>query len=75
MERLISYTWPGNIRELSNAMERAVIMCTGNVIFPEDLPEDIVHTEELKRDLLGNKMVDGNGLTKKKGMRRGRDRR
>ncbi len=37
-------------------------MCTGNVIFPEDLPEDIVHAGEPKRDLLDDKMVDGNGL-------------
>ena len=35
---LKSYSWPGNIRELKNAVERAVIMCDGPLISPEDLP-------------------------------------
>ncbi|MCI0422856.1 MAG: sigma-54 dependent transcriptional regulator [Acidobacteria bacterium] len=34
---LESYRWPGNIRELQNCMERAVIMCEGTEIFPKDL--------------------------------------
>jgi two-component system response regulator AtoC len=38
MALLESHNWPGNIRELSNTIERAVIMSTGIVIFPEDLP-------------------------------------
>lgn len=38
LSRLQAHQWPGNIRELSNVMERAVIMSTGMVIFPEDLP-------------------------------------
>ncbi|AWK84998.1 acetoacetate metabolism transcriptional regulator AtoC [Azospirillum thermophilum] len=41
MERLLAYHWPGNIRELSNAMERAVVMSTGKMIVAEDLPEHI----------------------------------
>ncbi len=32
MRRLISYAWPGNIRELQNVVERAVILSTGNVL-------------------------------------------
>ncbi len=32
-----SYDWPGNIRELQNCMERAVIMCEGVEIVPDDL--------------------------------------
>lgn len=43
LAQLEAYPWPGNIRELSNAMERAVIMSTGFVIFPDDLPETITH--------------------------------
>jgi two-component system, NtrC family, response regulator AlgB len=35
---LLSYPWPGNIRELRNAMERAVIVCPGPSIEPETLP-------------------------------------
>lgn len=32
------YPWPGNIRELENAIERGVIVCQGNVLTREDLP-------------------------------------
>ena len=32
------YSWPGNIRELRNAMERAVLLCRGELILPEHLP-------------------------------------
>jgi formate hydrogenlyase transcriptional activator len=32
MDRLLSYTWPGNIRELQNIMERAVVLCEGSVL-------------------------------------------
>jgi DNA-binding NtrC family response regulator len=36
--RLRAYSWPGNIRELRNVMERAVAICPGQVIGPEHLP-------------------------------------
>ena len=35
---MIKYAWPGNIRELKNAVESAVVMCTGDEIKLEDLP-------------------------------------
>ncbi len=35
---LQNYNWPGNIRELENAIERAVIMSRGEYILPSDLP-------------------------------------
>jgi DNA-binding NtrC family response regulator len=38
LDRLRSYAWPGNIRELRNAIERAVVMCTEPAILPEHLP-------------------------------------
>lgn len=37
MERLQEYDWPGNIRELENILERAVILSQGQEIGPEDL--------------------------------------
>ncbi len=38
---LVNYDWPGNIRELENAMERAVVLGAGEMIRLEDLPEGI----------------------------------
>jgi DNA-binding NtrC family response regulator len=36
--RLYAYEWPGNIRELRNCIESAVVMCQSNVITVDDLP-------------------------------------
>jgi two-component system response regulator AtoC len=41
LQMLQNYNWPGNIRELSNAMERSMIFCNGEVIDIPDLPSDI----------------------------------
>ncbi|MCR4954490.1 MAG: sigma-54 dependent transcriptional regulator [Treponema sp.] len=38
---MIKYAWPGNIRELKNAVESAVVMCTGDEIKLEDLPRSL----------------------------------
>lgn len=38
LNKLVSYTWPGNIRELENVIERAVILCKGKMIEPVDIP-------------------------------------
>jgi Nif-specific regulatory protein len=45
MEKLIAYGWPGNIRELKNAMERAMVMGNGRQIMPGDLP---IHGERFE---------------------------
>jgi len=37
-EKLQDYSWPGNVRELQHTMERAVILCEGNVLKPGDFP-------------------------------------
>ena len=41
MESLKAHEWPGNIRELRNAVERAVILCDGDLILREHLPPDL----------------------------------
>lgn len=43
---LSSHLWPGNIRELQNAVERATIVATGNVIGLSDLPSHITRTKK-----------------------------
>jgi two-component system nitrogen regulation response regulator GlnG len=40
LERLHEHDWPGNIRELRNVLERAVLMAHGSVLLPEHLPLD-----------------------------------
>jgi two-component system response regulator AtoC len=36
---LLEYSWPGNVRELENTIERAMVLCDGDVIDAHDLPE------------------------------------
>ena len=55
MER---YSWPGNIRELENAIERAVILCLGHQIMAEDLPGELSNGSD------GNlQLTIGQGMT------------
>lgn len=46
--RLLSYDWPGNIRELENCIEGMVAMSEGMVLTEEDLPQEIRGTESEK---------------------------
>ncbi|HEY4195295.1 MAG TPA: sigma-54 dependent transcriptional regulator [Mucilaginibacter sp.] len=48
IEKLEAYTWPGNIRELKNVIERAVILCDGNELDETLLPYDIQHLQPIK---------------------------
>jgi two-component system response regulator PilR (NtrC family) len=41
MRRFVGYTWRGNIRELENAIERAMIFADDDIIRAQDLPEDL----------------------------------
>jgi two-component system response regulator AtoC len=45
LKLLINYSWPGNIRELSNSIQRALLFCDGEKISPSDLPLDITHQQ------------------------------
>lgn len=51
LEQLITYEWPGNVRQLENVMERAVVLAHGNVIGLEQLhlPDE---DQEDQEDLL-----------------------
>jgi Nif-specific regulatory protein len=45
IDMLMSYHWPGNVRELENTLERAVLMCDGQVIHGHHLPPSLQTAE------------------------------
>lgn len=69
IEKLRSYHWPGNIRELQHTIEKAVILCEGNTIRPKDIlvkqswqPQaPVVNLEEVERQVIENAILLNNG--------------
>lgn len=63
-KQFLEYQWPGNVRELQHSIEKAVIMCDNNFLFPEDfffkssphpvLPnDDMLQTlEDMEREMI-----------------------
>ena len=41
LDILMGFHWPGNVRQLENVIERAVVLCTGDTISPQFLPEEV----------------------------------
>lgn len=60
MKYLIEYSYPGNIRELKNIIERMVILSSDKVIDVKDLPLEI----KMKSDTIENKTITGVGPLK-----------
>ena len=82
MQVLLSYSWKGNIRELKNAIERAMILCEGNIIQTSDLPsllssgKELVGEEDNLKEILREyekghiiKVLDKTGYDKKEAAR------
>ncbi len=42
MEKLLDYSWPGNVRQLESAIERAILLCESDKIMPKDLPQEVL---------------------------------
>lgn len=71
VEKLRSYHWPGNIRELQHAIEKAVILCEGNVIRPKDIlvkqtwkpqtTSTVPNLEEVERQAIETAILQNNG--------------
>ena len=69
-DKLMRYTWPGNIRELQNTIEKAVILCDTSVVKPEDLylkpagnisPESLPTLEAMEEKLISMAIERNNG--------------
>ena len=70
-DKLLRYLWPGNIRELQNTIEKAVILSETNTIKPEDLylkppagnisPESFPTLEEMEEKLISIAIEKNNG--------------
>jgi transcriptional regulator with GAF, ATPase, and Fis domain len=58
MDALMSYRWPGNIRELKNVVERMVLKTAGQLIRHSDLPSDVVRSVAVQAAHAAN--TDGN---------------
>jgi transcriptional regulator of acetoin/glycerol metabolism len=41
MEALLGYSWPGNIRELKNVIERSAILCSGDTLIVKEVLGDL----------------------------------
>ncbi|MGD1006386.1 MAG: sigma-54 dependent transcriptional regulator [Ignavibacteriaceae bacterium] len=46
LKLLNEYSWPGNIRELENMINRAIVLAKDNILKPEYFPSEIFHTSE-----------------------------
>ena len=44
-QKLMEHSWPGNIRELKNLIESAVVLCDDEIIRTSDLPDSLNHTK------------------------------
>jgi NtrC-family two-component system response regulator AlgB len=63
LELIENYDWPGNLRELRNAIERAVILGNGPTIQPCDLPGSLVPSEGLSRAVPAGMLRAGDRCT------------
>jgi transcriptional regulator with GAF, ATPase, and Fis domain len=62
-EWLLSYSWPGNARELRNAIERAILLCDGGLITRDHLPVPMARPD-LGAPIASRTNHGGNGFIK-----------
>lgn len=62
LDCLLRYGWPGNVRELENVLERAVILCSGDLIDEAELPEHVCHAPPPEEEQVAASGVSLGGL-------------
>jgi DNA-binding NtrC family response regulator len=60
LNALLGHDWPGNIRELENAIERGVVLCKGTELTADDLPSTLRWPRPIRRD--GGGLIPGASL-------------
>ncbi|MFZ0245961.1 MAG: sigma-54 dependent transcriptional regulator, partial [Candidatus Binatus sp.] len=55
MEVLLDYSWPGNVRQLESALERAILLCEGDKVMPRDLPQEVLSRKKPGRSRDGQR--------------------
>lgn len=58
LQFLMAYSWPGNVREMKNTVERSALMAENGIIEPSHLPAHIITTEGMMGQLLPAALSD-----------------
>lgn len=64
MNALVAYAWPGNVRALRHALERAVVLCSGDELSEEDfsLPQNAANKESAAPNILHLETLEKNAV-------------
>lgn len=57
LDTLMKYSFPGNIRELENIIERAVVLARGDQITRRDLPDAVLNTDDVRSGLVNHENI------------------
>jgi DNA-binding NtrC family response regulator len=74
IQKMRGYAWPGNVREMQNAIERAVLLCDGPLIVPSDLTLESAHPKgeaPLEQETLVLEELERNAIQRALRMTRG----
>jgi len=58
MSVLMQYDWPGNIRELENMIQHAIVMAKRDLVTVDDLPPEITNKRIIRREIYSKKLKD-----------------
>ena len=57
---MIDYSWPGNVRQLQNVLQYAVVKCRDNLIYAGDLPMELLEFQREKNRSMGGPLLERN---------------